>query len=288
MSNKTDKTSIENNVKSLNEIAQKLRKRTTSLNLIDPQVSRTPSDWKDVFSGKPLSPDRFSRKVSYKVNDFRITLRVNDEYLVADIRGAFNNSIICSFVTKSVHNPAMYLSSNAICRNYGFKVFVDSNLNSEKTISFLQNRSFQRFVNELRLSPKESLHIGYGWASLYLQRFMCDDVLQTLDTLYQLLALLPFKEEMPISFEGLPEQFKILIPLMKRWSISDDNDRSEKLSKASSKTLTRLVQVVTPNFDKINQYLDSFEKRPLSEHAILLGSLAECAVEAQLLLKARE
>lgn len=287
MSDKTNKASLENNIKSLNEIAKKLGKRTTSLNLIDPQVSRNPSDWKDVLSDEAIPLDRFTRKVSYKANDFRITLRVNDEYLVADIRGAFDNSVICSFITKSVHNPTMKLSSNSICREYGFKVFVDSNLNTEKTISFLQNPSFEHFVNGLRLTSKESLHIGYGWASLYLQRFACGEVLDTLDTLNQLLNLLP-KEKTKLNFEGLPEQFKILIPLIKRWSISDDNDRSEKLSKASSKTLTRLVQAVSPNFNEVNQYLDSFENRPLPEHAILLGTLAECATEAQFILKARD
>ena len=190
-------------------------------------------------------------------------------------------------MNNKIFDPSRILASNALCKDYEFKVYVSSD-GAESTISFLRNSSFQQTVKALRLSTKESLHIGYGWASLYLQRFVCDDVLQTLDTLYQLLAMLPFKEETPINFEGLPEQFKILIPLMKQWSISDDNDRSEKLGKVSSKTLSRLVQVVTPNFDKINQYLDSFEKRPLSESAILLGSLAECAVEAQLLLKARE
>jgi hypothetical protein len=288
LSNKNDKASIENNVKSLNEIAGKYGKRTTSVNLIDPQVGRIPYDWKDVFSDKdkPIPPDCFIRKVSYKVDDYKIMLCVNDEYLVARIEGAFDNSVICSFVNNQVHDPGKH-ASKALCKDYGFEVFVNSSY-EESTISFLQNPSFKNYINLLRLSPKESLHIGNGWASLYLQRFKCDDVLDTLDILYQLLSLIPPAKETPINFEGLPEKFKTLLPGIKRWAIPDDNDRSEKLAKASSKTLTQLVKTVSPYFTEINQYLDSFGNRPLPEHAILLGTLAECATEAQLILKARE
>jgi hypothetical protein len=283
MSNKNDKASIENNVKSLNEIARKYGKRTTSLNGIDPQVGRIPFDWKDIFSekDKPIPPDRFIRKVSYKVDDFKIMLCVN-----ARIEGAFDNSVICSFVNNQVFDSKKS-ASEAVCKEYGFKVFVNSSY-EESTISFLQNPSFKNYINLLRLSPKESLHIGEGWASLYLQRFKCKDVLYTLDTLYQLLSLIPPAKDTPINFEGLPEKFKTLIPGIKRWAVPDDNNRSEKLAKASSKTLTRLVNTVSPYFTKINQYLDSFENRPLPEHAIYLGTLAECATEAQLILKARE
>ena len=88
-------------------------------------------------------------------------------------------------------------------------------------------------MKALQLSKKESLHIGNGYASLYLQRFICDDVLKALDILYQLLSLLPPAEEEPINFEDLPENFHKLIPWIKRWGICDDNDRSEKMGKAS-------------------------------------------------------
>ena len=149
MSSKNDKTSIENNVKLLNEIAGKYGKRTTSDNLIDPQVRRIPYDWKDVFSDKdkPIPPDRFIRKVSYQVDDFKIMLCINDEYLVARIEGAFDNSVICSFVNNQVNDPGKPVSK-ALCKDYGFKVFVNSSY-EESTISFLQNPSFKNYINLL-------------------------------------------------------------------------------------------------------------------------------------------
>ena len=287
MKDKTDTTPLENHVNMLKEIAQKLGKRTSPLNLIDPQVNRTHWDWRDVLTDKSVSPGTFTRKLSYKINDLKVMLRVNDEYLVADLRGSFDNSVICSFVKRNVHNPNLTPASASIYRDYGYNVFIDSNLNTEKTLTFIQKPAFKNFVKRLQLSANESLHIGRGYANLYLQRFACDEVLNTLDIIYQLLDLLP-KDGTQVDLEGLPEEFTVLIPWIKRWAISDDEERSEKISRASSKTLSRFVQVVSPNFNGINKYLDSFEKDVLPEHAILLGTLAECATEAQLILKARE
>ena len=59
------------------------------------------------------------------------------------------------------------------------------------------------------------------------------------------------------------------------------------MSKAPSETLMRLVKAVEPEFNTINAYLDSFQKNPLTEQAILLGALAEGASEAKLLLQRR-
>jgi hypothetical protein len=75
--------------------------------------------------------------------------------------------------------------------------------------------------------------------------------------------------------------------LIKRWGISDDSERSEKISKASSNTLTHLASALELDFNEINDFLASFENRPLPECAIRLGALAECATEAQLILKKR-
>ena len=279
--------SLEKNIISLNEIARKLGKRTSSLNLIDPQVKRVAWDWRDTLSDKPRPSDFFTRKISYKVNNLQVTLRVNDEYLAANVKGPFGNSVVCSFVCNNIIDPQRELASETICKAYGCKVYLSSRSNSANVASFLQNSSFQEYVKTLRLSQKESLHISNGYVSLYLQRFACEDVLKTLESLYNLLSLLPPANEISPNFDDLPESFNKLIPLIKQWAIADDNDRSGKISRASSATLTRLVASINPDFSAINQYLDSFENKPLPEHAILLGTLAECATEAQLTLKAR-
>jgi hypothetical protein len=279
--------SLAKNIISLNEIARKLGKRTSSLNLIDPQVKRVPWNWQDSLSSKPQPSDCFTRKISYKVNNLRVTLRVNDEYLAVDVKGPFGGSVVCSFVNNKAFESHRELGSDAICKSYGYKVYLGSGPNSESTASFLQDSSFQQLVKSLRLSQKESIHIGNGYASLYLQRFECEDVLVILESLYHLLSLLPPVDEISPSFEDLPARFKKLIPLIKRWALSDDSDRSDRINRASTKTLAQLVESIESDFSAINQYIDSFENGPLPEHAVLLGTLAECATEAQLSLKIR-
>ena len=286
MKNKLGSISLANNIHALEEIARFLGKRTTYLNLIDPQVGHSSWDWRDSLSSKQRPSDFFSRKLSFKANNFRVTLRVNDEFLVADIKGAFGSSVVCSFVNNKVFEPSRKLASNSIRKSFGCKVYCPA-LNAESTMSLLQNPSFQKLVKALHLTEKESLHIGNGYASLYLQRLGCNEVLETLGILYNLLAMLPLDNGMPANFDDLPDNLKKLIPLMKRWAISDDSDRADRIKKASSATLTRLLQAVSPDFDAINHYLDAFGNKPLPEHAILLGALAEYATEAQLTLKAR-
>jgi hypothetical protein len=278
---------LENNINSLKTIARKLGKGTSSLNLIDPQVARSSLDWRDSLSREPTPSDFFSRKLSFKANGFRVMLRVNDEFLVADVRGAFGNSVVCSFVNNKVFEPSRAPGSNSLCKAIGCKVYIGPIPYAESTLLYLLNTSFQNCVKALHLSEKESLHIGDGYASLYLQRFVCEDVLKALDILYQLLALIPSAEKASINYHDLPEDFHKLIPWIKRWGICDDNERSDKISKASSNALVKLVDAVEPEFSAINTYLDSFQNTPLTEQAILLGALAEGTSEAKLLLKRR-
>ena len=277
---------LEKNIVTLNEIARKLGKRSSPLNLIDPQVSRSPWDWGIIKTNGPVPTDHFSRKVTYKSNNLQITLRVNDEYLVVDIKGSFGDSIFCSFVQKCVHwGSLIELASPTICREYECKVFSKPNLLNAN--SLLQNPLFQQYVKSLHLSQKESLHIGNDYASLYLQRFTSENVLTTLEIFHNLLALLPKSSSSVENFEDVPEEFRTLIPLIRKWAISDDLTREEKINKASTATLIRFVQTMIPYFQAINNYLDSFENTQFPDHALLLSTLAECATEAQLMILKR-
>jgi hypothetical protein len=75
-----------------------------------------------------------------------------------------------------------------------------------------------------------------------------------------------------------------LTPLIRKWGVTDDDERRELLEKASQETLKRLVKSVVPHLSSIDEYLDSFGTEALSEAAIALGALAECTLEAQLQL----
>jgi hypothetical protein len=76
-----------------------------------------------------------------------------------------------------------------------------------------------------------------------------------------------------------------LIPLIRKWGITDDAERTERLERASRRQLQVLVRRVSPLFESINAYLDGFGE-DVSAAAAALGALAEAAAEAKFILEA--
>lgn len=84
-------------------------------------------------------------------------------------------------------------------------------------------------------------------------------------------------------FEGLPDSLQPLIPLLAKWAISDDDERSRKLRRCTRSTRQRLVTGVVPFLPDIDKYLGSFGENP-TEEACAFGDLAQAALEAQSLI----
>jgi hypothetical protein len=85
-------------------------------------------------------------------------------------------------------------------------------------------------------------------------------------------------------FSTLPTSLRPLIPLLAKWSIDDDEERSRKLQRCARSTRLKLVEAVIPKLSSINEYLDSFGENPPQE-ACSFGSLAQAALEARALLE---
>ena len=85
--------------------------------------------------------------------------------------------------------------------------------------------------------------------------------------------------------EVLPDSLLPLMPLLAKWAISDDEERSRKLKRCTQTTRRRLVDKVVPLLPDINRYLDTFGRNP-TEQACAVGDLAQAAVEAQALIGA--
>lgn len=82
-----------------------------------------------------------------------------------------------------------------------------------------------------------------------------------------------------VDLTKLPVEFHPLIPLIQKFSISDDVLRDEKLSKTSAEEKEELCRAVKPLLQKIDKYLDSFGDGLLSEEAAALMYLAEAVAE---------
>lgn len=273
--------SLKCNLALLRQVANELGARTRPLNLHDSQVARSTLHWREALRKETiLPPDRFVRQVRCAVEGYPTVVRVNDEVVVIEMRGPFGGNILCSFNQQNVICGASKLASQELIAPHDWKVFLSDHEVSRDAVWLLKQPAFSRHIEALDLDATESLHILRGQVKVYLRRYESRQILDVLDILVAFVKSLPTVPQEPIDLKQLPKEFHSLIPLIKRWGVADDEQRSELLSRVSRKTRSRLVELMNPYFDAINDYLDSFGKMPLPEHAILLGALAECASEA--------
>jgi hypothetical protein len=145
----------------------------------------------------------------------------------------------------------------------------------------LNSPALQCALEALQLKSNESVHIYRNGIVLYLQRGSQDDVMSAVAVACNLAGELPTSRDKGFDPDTLPVRFTGLSDLIRKWSVSDDEARSELIEQASYETLERFVAAVAPHISAINEYLDSFGDEALPEAAVALGTLAECAVEAQ-------
>lgn len=271
---------LEHNLELLAKFGRLKKKRSSATNLHDPQVARSALDWREALI-KPLPPsppDRFVRQLRYTESGMRFCLRVNDEFIVIAVDAPFGGNILCSFGCKP-RSHASFTQSDTLSTTFGVPVSLEAGSMSQDAPPLLGRLSILACVRELRLTGGESLHIRSGQAELYLQRYDFDYLVQTVSILKALLAELPQSKDAKVDLRQLPAEFHSLISLIAKWGISDDDERKERLLKASNRTRQNLIAMVAPQFEAINRYLGSFGGKPLPEHACMLGALAECVAE---------
>lgn len=153
----------------------------------------------------------------------------------------------------------------------------------EATLAWLQEAAHRSLVADLNLRPDESLHVCVGGVTLVGEPDRA--TLETIRLLCEVANALRVPEEpnlvdgMPFDPANIPEQLRVLEPLIRRFASGDDELRAELISKASAKTRRRLRDETLPLLPAINAFLDSFGDDALSPEAILLGNLAEAVCE---------
>jgi hypothetical protein len=272
-------------VEVLKELAKRYRARVSAANLRDPTVATSRFDWRDVFEHKPPPPDQFRHQVRLKVDRHRVVLRANDKYLVIEARHVGNMGAFS--VNRPFHSFAPRLNERlpvSIGREK-LHVYVPTNFTQMLAID---QPEVVRSIEEFALGPDESLHVHVDGLIVYVTPVSLQRAIDLLGRIGPLIGRLQQPGEEPVDFSDLPPEFVHLVPLMKSWAKSDDEERSTNLSRASNARLQRLVSKVAPHLDAIDKYLDGFGDGTVPESATVLGCLAECACEAQLLLTKRQ
>jgi hypothetical protein len=239
-------------------------------------VARSATDWKATTP----SPDAFTKGISFKHQGYEFDVEVNDEFVAVYMKWPGERGFVFS-VNRRDRVMLTESTSTYFGPNKTLQLFTGSAGKDEER-ALAADSAIAAAVRRLNLAPKESLHGACNGLMLFLKPDRPEAVSDRVEALCELAALLPSAGTKEPAVE-LPAEFQELLPLVRRWAVTDDEKRSERLTRASPSARKQLVEKVGPHFDRINNYLDSFGEQPLSDGAILLGALAECATEAMLM-----
>ena len=266
----------------LRALAKAEKRPVRSVNMYDPDVCGD-FDLNAAIEGAEPPPDRLRYEVRLPVAERRFAIRASDRYLAIEVRGDFAAGLF------SINRPSTFMASF-----YGemrtsppvgeHPVYVR---NDDPEPPALQQPGVREAILALRLEPDESLRVYANGISAYLRPRPQQPLIEILQLLANLADQLPADEKRPLPLRELPDQFRPLIPLIRKWGIGDDADRTERLAQASRRQLQALVRRVSPLFESINAYLDTFDDN-VPEAAAALGSLAEAAAEAKWILEASD
>ncbi|MFT3935097.1 MAG: hypothetical protein QM726_15830 [Chitinophagaceae bacterium] len=176
----------------------------------------------------------------------------------------------------SINKPYIIFSAN---KRIGKNIYIEKS--EEKVLVCVD--LIQDEVDSLNLKNNEAIFVCGNAIQILLDKTRT--LVPEIKLLKQIKSIIelhfPGKEE---TFDPsiIPENLKDLIPLIKEWAIPDDQDRSDKVEKTSKVKLLKLFNIIEPKLDIIDAYLDSFEDKPMTHEAMLIGNLGELGAELRL------
>lgn len=266
----------------LEAVARALRKPVRPCEFYDSNVCdfEVGQGWQPVAtSGSP-----FSRQIAFQRLKRKITIYADREFASIWVKGDRDGPVFCVGKPRRLHG-ARELTRHVI-DNRSWPVYVGDDPKPNEIESALRSPSLQAAVAELLKSDSATLHLECDLVRLYFQPRDPATLIAAIEPLLSLVGA-PKERSIPSDAKLLPKGLQKLVPLMKRWAESDDADRVQLLEQASKRSLEKLVESVEPHLAEIDHYLNKFGSQPMPEAATALGTLAECALEARLLLASK-
>lgn len=268
----------------LRELAARHKRNLSRIKLLDANVcswTRVPDrPWESILTaGEPLT-----HQLRITAHKHKVRLLGNSAYLTLEVFGAFHADPFSINMPDKNGMASRQVETHAIGEGK-YPAFTSTGTWSSHQDNFVSRSEFSELIRNVQLRDGEMVTVDGGSISLYLLH----PKLERLTRLMKLAVVLAQQvEAVPQEqhFEKLPTQFHPIIPLIRKWAISDDSDRGEALTDSSKEILRALVDEVSPYLDSIDSYLNSFGSKAPPEEAVALGRLAECTVEARSKLSA--
>jgi hypothetical protein len=270
----------------LQELAKRFKGKLSQCTVYDANVCTTRSQPDRPWELLPVSGEPFSRRLRFTHKGRKVTVLANTSYFHGAVSGTFNSR---PFTINAKQRVVGFRSEFATALFVGgdrYPVFTEDGNVSSNQKHLLSLPELVSLVALSDLQEGESLYFTKGEIGFYLKRPDTDRMSGVIDRVIELAGTVEIPEE-ELNLELLPAQFHPIIPTIRKWALADDSERNDLLAATPETVLRSLTDDVFPYLDAINSYLDSFRGRAPTEHAVALGRLAECAIEAKQLLDRR-
>ena len=244
-------------------------------------ASRTRSRVREQTLLHPWAKEPFDQECRFTRDDHSITWRTNGRLFMIDVAAT-------SGIVFAVGRPDPIIgASQPAGAAAGVPIFVSTAFLSTEWLSEPERSAL---VAALGLGRNEQLLVARNGTSLIVEPRGIEADWKRLDDLLLLVVALPPEDPPPGSGElidGLrfdaaevTADLQQLLPMLRTWATGDDTVRSSRVAAASSDDLRELVTAVADELQGIDALIDSYHE-PLPDEAVLLGRLAEAALEAQ-------
>jgi hypothetical protein len=262
----------------LKELAKRFKGKLSRCEVYDANVcaTRTVADrpWELIaVTGQP-----FLHRLRFPCGRRKVTVLASETYVHGSASGTFGSRPFTINAKQRVFRSEF--AQSLLLGGARYPVFTEDGSVSAEQTDLLSRPELMALIARSSLREGESLYFTKGEMGFYLKRTDTDRISGVIDVLVKLADRVETLEQRP-DLKVLPSQFHPLIPLIQRWALADDSERQDLLEAASATTLRALVDDVSPYFEAIDSYLDSFGKKAPTYEAVTLGRLAEGALEAR-------
>jgi hypothetical protein len=270
---------VESPLHILRELAKRFKGRMPSTNFWDANVCTWTHPPGRTWEFTLVSGEPFSKELRYAYRDHNVRMFANHFFLNTEVAASFTIEHL-SINRKNENNVMLKAAGPFRINGKQYSTFTESGALTSKHRKLFARAEFKTAVHELDLQAQESLHFAVDSISAYFDHPPLSRVIKVIESFRNLAESMAEPVE-DLDLTVLPVQFHPLIPLIKKWAISDDSDREDFLTSSPKTILKSLVSEIEPYLPAIDSYLDSFGHRAPSEEAAALGRLAECASEAK-------
>jgi hypothetical protein len=207
----------------------------------------------------------------------KIELLANNNLILADIEasyGQFELLLINPLLTRIPYGKPAFKIETAGIKHLIFTI--DGTLSRSQS-ELYESGVLKRLLDIIKPQEGEEINISQKLFRIYLRAPATNRAMAIINAAIDLMPHASPQRE----FTGvLPDALQPLVPLIPKWAIEDDEERSQKLRRCAQSTRQKLIDTVVPLLPAIDKFLDSLGENP-PEEACALGSLAQAALEAQ-------